>query len=266
MTGPIWLSVGLAVFLWWFFTGAILLVVRLSDRLGGRAPLWATLAGLPLLGGGALLVSLSLDDPSVTGIYAGFLGALAIWGWVELAFLTGVISGWQRDDCPPGLAGWARFQRAFATVGYHELALATGALTLTLVSTGAANQLALATYLILFLARITAKLNLFLGVPRINSDFVPVPLTHLKTYFRRGPVTWMFPLAITILTALLAVCTERLWGAQTYATTTGYALLTALAALALIEHWLMVIPLPDAKLWAWMLPSKTKTEGDENGL
>jgi putative photosynthetic complex assembly protein 2 len=28
----------------------------------------------------------------------------------------------------------------------------------------------------------------------------------------------------------------------------------ALTALALLEHWLMVLPLPDERLWRWMLP------------
>ena len=51
----------------------------------------------------------------------------------------------------------------------------------------------------------------------------------------------------------------------------GFALLSALSALALLEHWLMVVPLPDAKLWRWMIPApKPKTERllgeDPNGL
>jgi putative photosynthetic complex assembly protein 2 len=86
-------------------------------------------------------------------------------------------------------------------------------------------------------------------------EFVPLRLIHLKSYFRRGPVTLAFPAAITVLTALLALCTERLWFAGSDAAVAGYGLLTALVALALLEHWLMVIPLPDAKLWRWMLPA-----------
>jgi len=35
----------------------------------------------------------------------------------------------------------------------------------------------------------------------------------------------------------------------------GWAL-AALTALALLEHWFMVLPLPDAKLWRWMLPDR----------
>ena len=51
------------------------------------------------------------------------------------------------------------------------------------------------------------------------------------------------------------VCAERLWAGQPDVTIVGFALLSALSALALLEHWLMVVPLPDAKLWRWMLPA-----------
>jgi putative photosynthetic complex assembly protein 2 len=47
---------------------------------------------------------------------------------------------------------------------------------------------------------------------------------------------------------------ERLMSAGTPVDAIGFALLTSLSALALLEHWFMVIPLPDAKLWRWMLP------------
>ena len=35
----------------------------------------------------------------------------------------------------------------------------------------------------------------------------------------------------------------------------GYTLLASLTALALIEHWFMVVPIRDAELWKWMLPT-----------
>ena len=258
MTSP-WIASLFAVFIWWFSTGIILLAVRKADQNGKH--LLTVIAALPLLLIGGWAAVASLQDPSVTGVYLGFLGALAIWGWIELAFLAGVISGPMKNDCLPGLQGQARFFRAFGTLAYHELLLVLALLALVLVSSGAPNQMALATYMVLFLARILAKLNLFFGVPRINTEFVPAKLTHLKSYFRRGPVTYAFPIAITILTALLAVCAERLWTAGSDTTLMGFALLTALAALALLEHWLMVVPLPDAKLWRWMLPAaKTMTK------
>ena len=258
MASP-WVASLIAVFVWWFSTGAILVAVRRADRQGRHG--MTVFAGLPLLALGLWAVQVSLADGSVAGIYLAFGGALAIWGWIELAFLAGVITGPLREPCPPGLRASDRFFRAFSTVAYHELALVIGLWLLVIASDGAENRVALATYLVLFLARILAKLNLFFGVPRINLEFVPDRLAHLKTYFRRGPVTIAFPVAITVLTALLAVCAERLWTSGNPATDTAYALLTALAALALLEHWLMVVPLPDAKLWRWMLAApKTITK------
>ena len=249
-------SVIAAIFLWWFSTGAILLVVRWADRSGGTAHLTALMFGLPLLVLGVAGIAVSLQSHDLISVYLGFLGALTVWGWIELAFLTGIVTGPMKDDCPEGLNSQSKFGRAFATVAHHEILLLMGLLALVIVSHGADNRMALATYLILFLARISAKLNLYFGVPRINTEFVPARLTHLKTYFRKGPVTLAFPIAITVLTALLAVCVERLMTADTLLTQSGFALLTALAALALLEHWLMVIPLPDAKLWRWMLPAQ----------
>ncbi len=258
MTSP-WIASLFAVFVWWFSTGAILVAVRRADRLGRHG--MTVFCWLPMLAAGVAAVALSLPAANVLGAYMGFIGALAIWGWIELAFLAGVITGPMRQDCPPELSGKDRFFRAFSTVAYHELALVIGLLALVVVSDGAANRMAVSTYLVLFLARIFAKLNLYFGVPRINTEFVPDRLAHLKSYFRRGPVTLAFPAAITVLTALLAVCAERLWSAQSDASVVGFALLTALAALALLEHWLMVVPLPDAKLWRWMLPApKTMTK------
>jgi len=266
MTSP-WVAPFLAIFAWWFSTGVILMVVRRADRLGTHG--MTVFSALPMVALGIWAVSASLQELSALGAYLGFAGALAIWGWIELAFLAGVITGPQREDCPPNLKGGARFHRAFQTVAYHELALTLGLWGLVVASDGAENQIALATYLVLFLARIMAKLNLFFGVPRINVEFVPARLSHLKTYFRQGSVTLVFPLAITVLTALLAVCAERLWGAQSDVAIVGFALLTALSALALLEHWLMVVPLPDAKLWRWMLPvpkTMTKEERQTDGL
>ena len=259
----IWLAVIFAMFVWWFATGAILLVVRHADRQGGRAHMMAVLLGLPFLVAGIAAVVASLDQTGVMGVYLGFLGALAIWGWIELAFLTGVITGPMRDPAEPNASRIARFSRAFQTLAYHELLLVLALFGLVLAAEGAVNRVALATYLVLFLARISAKLNLFFGVPRINTEFVPARLQYLKSYFRKGPVTAAFPIAVTVLTALLAVCAERLWTAQSDAVHVGFALLTALSALALLEHWLMVVPLPDAKLWRWMLPAPNKTTPQE---
>jgi putative photosynthetic complex assembly protein 2 len=257
-----WLAALYALFAWWFSTGAILIVVRRADRAGGAAHGRALLYATPVLALGLAGLTMSAHASGTHVVWGGFASALAIWGWIELAFLSGVVTGPERRPCPPGLGGVARFVRAWRTVSHHELALLTGLLVVTIATTGAANDVAFWTYLILFVARISAKLNLFFGVPRINTEFVPRPLVHLKTYFRRGPVTPAFPISITVLTCGAAVFAQRLWVAETPDAVAAAALLTTLAVMAIVEHWLMVVPLPDAKLWRWMMPAPTPRTAD----
>ncbi len=268
LTG-IWITAVFAMFIWWFSTGVILLVVRRADVLGGPAHAKAALFAVPLLALGVALVSISSAASDVGSVYMAFVGSLAIWGWIELAFLTGVITGPEKRDCPPGLTGRARFIRAWWTVAHHELALLAGLVLVEYLTRGAANDVAFWAYLILFIARILAKLNVFFGIPRINTEFVPRPLSHLKSYFRRGPITTMFPVSITILSFGAACFMQRLWIADTEAAVVTATLLATLSVLALVEHWLMVVPLPDAKLWRWMLPTPvemTQEERKTNGL
>lgn len=253
MTSP-WIAAVIAVFAWWFFTGAILFVVRRAD--GGDAVAHGrnVFLSIPLFALGAAGLVISSAELTFTNAYIAFLSTLLVWGWIELAFLAGVITGPERRPCPATLSGYARFARAWRTVSYHELLLFFVFLLILTLARGAENMVGFWTYTILFTARISAKLNLFFGVPRINTEFVPHPLQHLKSYFRQGPITLAFPIGVTFL-SITAVCfAERLIASATPETTVGFALLTALAALAALEHWLMVVPLPDAKLWRWMLP------------
>lgn len=267
-----WLAAMTAVFAWWFFTGAILLVVRRADagdvaRAARSEPKVAhgrnVFLSVPLFALGFAGLWISAQEMSVANAYVAFVSTLLIWGWIELAFLAGIITGPERRPCPAALRGYPRFARAWDTVSHHEMLLACAMLAVVVITAHAENTVGLWTYIILFTARISAKLNLFFGVPRINTEFVPAPLLHLKSYFRQGPITAAFPLGVTFLSVSAAFFAERLITAQTPAETTGFALLTALAALATIEHWFMVIPLPDAKLWRWMLPDTTTTRQDQ---
>jgi putative photosynthetic complex assembly protein 2 len=258
-----WISALGALFLWWFSTGAILVIVRRADRAEGTAGLCAVLWGLPFLLTGATAFYVSLSQTGVTGPYIGFLAALAVWGWIELAFLTGIITGPNTAELPPNTPPLERFIRAWGTVAYHEILLTAALVAMIWVSQDAENIFGLWTYAVLYFARISAKLNLFLGVPKINTEFLPKPLAHLPSHFRHARVNWLFPISVTALTFATACWLERLYSASSQAEVAGFTLLTAITALALLEHWLMVIPLPDEKLWRWMLPAPvpTKTKG-----
>jgi putative photosynthetic complex assembly protein 2 len=258
-----WIAALAALFLWWSATGVLLWRVHWADRRGEAHHIWSVLLSLPLLFGGVLATHATLDDASPQGVWVAFVAALAIWGWVELAFLSGIITGPNTSVCPDGISGWPRFRAAFLTVAWHEIVLLSLLVTLLALSLDKANSFAFWTFLLLFGARISAKLNLFLGAPYINFDFLPRPLSHLSGYFRQGPVSAFFPLSVTLLAFTVGCFIERLWRArqmQDDGAIIGFTMLTILAALALLEHWFMVWRVRDDKLWRWMITAREKTK------
>ncbi|WP_299615796.1 putative photosynthetic complex assembly protein PuhE [uncultured Tateyamaria sp.] len=266
-----WIAALIALFIWWFSTGTILMAVKYADRSGTRARRTTTWAALPLMALGAYGTWWSMIQTDILGTYVAFLSALALWGWIELAFLTGIITGPNRMALPPHVPAWERFIRAWGTVAYHEMLLTATLIILGLVLWHAPNPFAFYTFAVLFFARISAKLNLFFGVPRINVDFLPQALAHLPSHFRTAGMNWLFPISVTALTFAAACWLERLYAADTMGQVTGFALLTALTALAALEHWVMVLPIPDERLWRWMLPApkptkNTTPQGGHHGL
>ena len=254
-----WIAALVALFLWWFSTGVILAAVRWVDGRGAVARILLTLFTLPIFGLGLWAYLASLDVLSTASAYYGFLAALALWGWIELAFLTGVVTGPNTRNMPAEAPEWERFLRAWGTVAYHEMLLVATLIALVLIGWGAENTVGLWTFAVLYFARISAKLNLYLGVPKINVEFIPSVLAHLPSHFRTARLNWLFPVSITALTMAVFCWIERLLatsGLLIEGAPVGFALLTAMTALAALEHWFMVLPLPDEKLWRWMLPER----------
>ena len=262
MIGPIGIAVLCAFFAWWISTGAILVAVRLADRRGQDTHMKIVMLAIGLLVIGLWGYRNSLTGDNIGAAYIAFFSALAIWGWIELAFLSGVITGPNQLSASDNIAEWQRFIRAWGTVAYHETLLFVVLLWMIYVGWGHENSVGLLTFLILYFARISAKLNLYFGVPRINTEFIPQKLKHLPSHFRQTSINSFFPIAVTILTFTVACLIERVLWATTIADKVGFSLLAALSALALIEHWLMVVPLPDAKLWRWMLPAPNTLRKD----
>jgi putative photosynthetic complex assembly protein 2 len=254
----IWSASLLALFVWWFATGAILMAVKYADRQGNGAGLRTTLMGGPMLVLGIWGFWTSMPDTSAFGASVAFLAALGIWGWIELAFLTGVVTGPNTYPLPPNTPEWERFIRAWGTLAYHEMLLVATLIALFLIAWDAPNIFGAWTFAVLFFARLSAKLNLFYGVPKINVEFLPSALAHLATYFRIRPMNWLFPISVSALTFAVGCWLERINDATTQGHVIGFTLLTAITALALLEHWVMVLPIPDEKLWRWMLPAPKK--------
>jgi putative photosynthetic complex assembly protein 2 len=248
-----------ALALWWFSTGAILWLVRRS-RVGVAAGLIATgVLAVAAVAGLAVVA----EDTSAVGAYVGFTCALAIWGWHELAFLTGAVTGPRRTPCPPGAAGWSRFRAASETLIHHEVALALTAVILVAVSWNAANPVGAVTFLVLFALRLSTKLNIFLGVANLPTTFLPEPLAYLQSYFRRRRMNALFPVSLALaglLSALLARAAVA--PGASAGESVGYALLFGLSALGLIEHLFLMLPSPDRALWGWALGAPRKAHAE----
>ncbi len=250
-----WITALAALFLWWFSTGLLMWRVRVADNGGRDAHSWSVLLTLPLLAAGIVGARLTAADATPAGAFLAFLSAMAVWGWIELAFLSGLITGPSTAPCPPGASTWARFRSGALALAWHEAALFAGLAAIEVSTRGGEHRFAFWTYAILFGARISAKLNLFLGVPRFHAEFLPRALSHLPSHFRRAEMNALFPVSITLLSLAAYRWLDRLWNAETPGAETGFVLLLSLTLLALLEHWFMVLPLPDQKLWRWMIPA-----------
>jgi putative photosynthetic complex assembly protein 2 len=246
------LSVLFAILLWWVSTGVILYLDGLPARTFRWSLAIASAVGIVALVG---LFAASMHA-TPTGAVAAFVCAILIWGWNEMAFLMGRITGPVRHPCPPDATGWRRFLLASETISHHELAVTLSAVVIGLVTWDQPNQIGFMTFAILWIMRLSTKLNIFLGAPNIADEFLPEHLAYLKTYFRRRPMNWLFPFAVTGATLLTAFLAHKAFqpGADEFQTV-GFALLTALAALAVLEHWLLYVPLPPSALWGWGLKS-----------
>ncbi|MDT8279809.1 MAG: DUF3623 family protein, partial [Erythrobacter sp.] len=132
---------------------------------------------------GLVLILAASVSPQVWAVYVAFIGALLVWAWHEISFLTGVATGPRRGVADPSLTGIARFRQASATVMHHEVALALTALVLISLSWNASNQIGATVFVLLFGLRLTSKINLFVGVPNSTSEMLPDQLAYLKTYF-----------------------------------------------------------------------------------
>jgi putative photosynthetic complex assembly protein 2 len=171
-----------------------------------------------------------------------------------VADLMGFITGPRRRACPAGCAGVAHFWHGTQAVIWHELMIAAGAGVICWLSWGAANQLALWTYGVLWGLRLSAKLNLFLGVRNLNVELLPPHLAYLASFFRARPMNALFPLSVSVATVLTLLLFQRAVGQDASSfEASAFTLLGTMMALGLVEHWFMVVPLPFAELWAWYL-------------
>lgn len=247
------LPLAVTLLIWFLSTGLIAWLGNCPRAGFGRSLVVGGAMGVT----GLVAIILTANDGGILAAYVSFAGALAVWGWLELAFLTGAVTGPRRTPAPAGLTGRRRFQAAAATVIHHELTLAAGALVLLSVSWGAVNPTGAAAFALLLVLRLSTKLNIFLGVPNFSDELLPPQLAHLRGYFGPPRLRW------SLIVSLMAAVVLAGWiGVQALAAPTasgaavGLSLLFGLAALGVVEHLFLALPVKDGALWRWALPNR----------
>ena len=240
------LPIAATLALWWVSTGVIFRLDSLDRRTFGRSMAWATIIILLSL----WLARQSSGQTTRGAAYLAFACGLIAWGWQLLSFYTGFVTGPRQSACPPDCRGVSRFVEAARTSLHHELSAALGALALLALTYGQPNRLALWTYLLLWGMHQSAKLNAFFGVPNLGEDMLPDHLAYLASFMRRRPMNPVFPFSVTVSTIATTLLFERALRADA----TGFdiaanMMLAALMALAVAEHWFLVVPIDANAIW-----------------
>ncbi len=253
MSHIVW-SLLFALFVWWFGTGAVLYLNGLPRSTFPWTMGGATIVLVAAIGG---LVH-SSQMASAAGAYCAFTCAVLIWSWQEIGFLLGYITGSRKVACPEEARGWSRWKFAVSAVNHHEIAL-LGLFGLVYWATyGAENRTGLWTFLVLWIMRQSAKLNIFLGVRNLNGHFLPSHLRYLESYFSKRSFNFLFPFSVTLATALAI----PMWSAAANGVTpyqvAATTLVVGMLSLAIIEHWLMVLPIKLDAIWNWGFASRRR--------
>lgn len=247
------LPVLFALFVWWFSTGVILYLDGLPPRTYRVSLMGTTVIAVFALGG---LATCSAQT-TVVAAYCTFTCAVLVWGWLEMSYLMGIVTGPRKIACPENVHGYQRFKLALNTSLHHELAVIAAGAIVAALTWQQPNQVGLWTFLVLWLMRWSAKLNLFLGVPNLHEEFLPENLRYLASYVPRKSMNLLFPLSVTISTVMAGALITKLLSPEASAMqSAGLVLVTTLLVLAILEHWFLVLPLRDGALWNWALRSR----------
>jgi len=241
-----------ALFVWWFSTGAIIYL----DGLPVRTFKWSMLGATALFGVALYGLSVSSGDTTVQGAYVAFASALVAWGWHEISFYMGYVTGPRKHACEDGCSGWAHLGHALGVSLWHELAIVVSFAVVAGLTWGGANEIGLWTFVILWWMHESARFNVFLGVRNLNAHFLPPHLAYLKSFLNSKPMNLLFPISVTVSTVICAVLgTEAAFATDPF-DQAGYTFLATIMTLAILEHWFLVLPVPAEAMWNWSMKSR----------
>ena len=117
----IWISFFVAVLLWWLMTGLALLSVHRSRRTQRIIFTLVTLSMVAAL----FLVEVNAARATTLATITGFAMGLGIWGWLELSYLMGFITGPVKEPAAAG-AALSQGQAVSASAWDNDLSRALG--------------------------------------------------------------------------------------------------------------------------------------------
>jgi putative photosynthetic complex assembly protein 2 len=243
----------LALLIWWLGTGIVLLL----DGLPRDTFRWSLAIATLIAAASLFCIARAAHNTTIVGAYASFTCAVLVWGWHELAFLTGWLTGPRKQPCSAPLHGPTRFREAVGVILWHEVAIIAMFGLIVALSWDAPNPVAAWTFGLLWVMRLSAKFNLFLGVRNRGEEFLPPHLRYLGSYFRRRSMNALLPLTLLAGGAAAAGLIQGAVQASG-ASRVGLLLVASMLGLALLEHLLMVTPFGPAALWRWAMRSSTQ--------
>ncbi len=246
------------LFAWWFSTGVVIYLNNLPPRTFPWTVSAAT-ALLPLCLFGLYILR---DFTTPGAAYWSFTWGLLAWAWTQLTFYTGTLTGPRRTPCEPGCTGLRHFWHALETSLYHEIAAIGIGAAIFMACYSGANWCGAWTYAILWVMHSSAKVNAVLGVRNLNEEFFPPHLRFLRSFLRQRAINALFPFSITGGTVAAVLIFENAVHAVKVFDFVNAVLLGTIMALAIVEHWLLILPIPAAALWAWGLSSRKHTNGE----
>ncbi len=252
MTAYLWPAL-FALLVWWASTVAIIYLDGLPRRTFKYSMAGATLVFAVALYG----LAASARDTSTAGAYWAFTWGLLAWGWQEMSFYMGFVTGSRKAPCREDCGGFRHFVHAVQTSLYHELAIIAAAAAVVWLTAGGPNQVGTWTFMVLWWMHQSAKLNVFFGVRNLNEEFLPEHLEFLKSFLRKRSMNLLFPVSVTVSTVVTVLLAKAaLAEGASVAERAGFTFLTVLMALAILEHWMLVLPMPAGAIWAPGLKSR----------
>lgn len=236
----------LVVGIWWSATGIILLLARRPRRTYAVTLSAAT----AVLAGATVLLRWSSEQLTIMGSCLAFGATILIWAWLEMSFLFGALTGPRQTACEAHCRGGRHLRHAIEAILYHKFATIGAGLLVVALTWHAPNQTGLWTFAILFGMRVSAKLNLFLGVPNTGETMLPAHLKYLGAFFRRSACNVLYPFSVAgalLLSVLLigAACNLPDWSYQSAELT----MLATLAVMGMFEHWMLMLPMRADAPW-----------------